>query len=103
MDKKLLDLLAECRPLFVAETVDPCYTPSGRERSRRTLQELNDCLAAATPTDDIAVEAVCLSSYRDGTPKGRGLAKRIIAAPGSRVPRRLPGAAIMLPVGKCCR
>ena len=86
MDKKLLDLLAECRPLFVAETVDPCYTPSGCERSRRTPQELDDCLAAGTPTDDIAVEAVCLSSYRDGTPKGRGLAKRMRAAAEAAFP-----------------
>ena len=80
INKELLNLLVECRPLFVAETVGEYLTERGRESNRRLLQELDACIAAGTPTDDIVCEAVCLADFAGGTPKGRGRYNRLRAA-----------------------
>lgn len=76
---KAVDLLRETRPLFVAATTGPCYKESGRASARRDLAALDLALSAGTleALQEVFVQAVVLSSFEDGTPKGRGLAGRV--------------------------
>jgi hypothetical protein len=76
---KAVDLLQETRLLFVAATVDPCYDDLGREYARRELAALDLALSIGTldALQDVFVQAVVLSSFEDGTAKGRGLAGRV--------------------------
>jgi hypothetical protein len=72
-------LLVECRPLFVAETVNPCLKESGRESARHELAELDSSLASASlaACQDSFLHAVALASFSHRTPAGRGLAGRV--------------------------
>lgn len=71
-------LLLEARPLFVAETANPCLKESGRDGAARDLVELDLSVASGDmeAMGEVMVSAVVLASF-EASPKGRGLHGRL--------------------------